>query len=82
MNPENVAALKKARSMCLLYGVVCLLSGLAGFTLYDQDLLGSILVVVAILGFWRVAHKIKLVLKSEDPKFFKEFSRDKDAYGR
>lgn len=82
MEQINISVLKKVRSMCLLYGIACLLGGLVSFAILDQDMLGAILVVVAILGFWRVSHKIKLVLKSEDPKFFKECERNKDSHGR
>jgi hypothetical protein len=82
MNKDNVTVLQKARSMCLLYGIACLVAGLISFSLWDEQGLGSFLLVVAIFGFWRISHKVKFILASEEPKYFKEVHHSKDAHGR
>jgi hypothetical protein len=82
MNTENVAQLHKARSMCVLYGIACLVAGLFSFAIWDEQGLGSLLLAVAIFGFWRVSHKMKAILKSEQPHYFTDTKHNKDAHGR
>jgi hypothetical protein len=82
MNRDNVVLLQKARSMCLLYGIACLVAGLISFSLWDERALGSLLLLVAIFGFWRLSHKMRSILKTEEPKFFQDSSHEKDAHGR
>jgi hypothetical protein len=82
MNKDNVILLEKARSMCLLYGVACLVAALISFVLWNEQGLGSLLLVVAILGFWRISHKVRGVIASEQPQYFKSTAHNKDAHGR
>ena len=82
MNKDNVAVLKKARGMCLLYGITCFVAGIIGFAVWDAYALGSLLLLVAILGFWRISHKMKYILQTEEPKYFKETDHDRDGHGR
>ncbi len=65
MNPSNAVILKKTRSMCLLYGVVCLTTGLINFAILNEHGLGMIMVTIAVLGFWRISHKVKGVMLNE-----------------
>lgn len=65
MNQSNIVILKKTRSMCLLYGIVCLVAGLINFSILNEHGLGMVMVTVAILGFWRISHKIKMVMATE-----------------
>ncbi len=82
MNKENVVMLHKTRSMCVLYGIACLVAGLFSFAIWDEQGFGSLLLAVAIFGFWRISHKVKTILKSEEPHYFTESTRNKDAHGR
>ena len=82
MEKDNVTLLKKARSMCLLYGIVCLLTGIVSFAILDEHGLGMVIMTIAIFGFWRVSHKIKEILKAEDPKFFANYRRNQDSVVR
>ncbi len=82
MNKDNVVLLQKMRSMCLLYGVACLIAGLFSFAVWDEEGLGSLLLAVAIFGFWRISHKVKGILQTEAPKFFKDTHHAKDDHGR
>ena len=82
MQRENVALIKKTRSMCVLYGIACLVAGVISFSLWDEQALGSLLLLIAVLGFWRISHKMKAILSSEEPKYFQEPKHDKDAHGR
>ncbi len=68
MNQANITILKKTRSICLLYGIVCLVASLVNFTILNEQGLGMIMVTVAILGFWRISHKAKTILESEGGK--------------
>ncbi|GEM_PF-3751398 len=78
MNQNNAILLKKARSMCLLYSIVCLLTGLYSFVVFQEQGLGMVVLTIAALGFWRISHKIKLILRVEDPKFFTDYYENKD----
>jgi hypothetical protein len=64
MNDSNIAILQRVRKMCVLYGIVCLVMGLVNFSEHDYGM-GMILVTIAILGFWRVSHKVKVVMTTE-----------------
>lgn len=69
MNSANVTILQKTRSMCLLYGVLCLTVGLVIFSVLQSDEgigLAMIMASIAIFGFWRIAHKMKRVLATEN----------------
>jgi len=79
---SNLATVKKTRSMCLLYGIACLMAGLFSFLLWDEQALGSLLMLIAILGFWRISHQMKAVLNSEEPGYFNDPKRNKDSHGR
>ena len=68
MNQSNIETLKKTRSICLLYGIVSLIAGLINFSILNEHGLGMIMVTVAILGFWRISHKVKGVMASEGGK--------------
>lgn len=68
MNASNLTILQKSRSSCLLYGVVCLVVGLVNFAILDELGMGMIMVTIAIFGFWRISHKIKSVMLSENVK--------------
>jgi|CXWL01.1.fsa_nt_gi hypothetical protein len=68
MNQSNAIILKKTRSMCLLYGIACLMTGLINFSILNEHGLGMILGTIAILGFWRISHKMKSVMGSEGIK--------------
>lgn len=65
MNQENLETLKRTRSMCLLYGIACFMAGLINLAFLDQEGLGMILVAIAVLGFWRISHKVKAIIRSE-----------------
>ncbi len=65
MNQSNIAILKKTRSMCLLYGIVSMTAGLISFSVLNEDGLGIVMVAVAVLGFWRISHKVKSILATE-----------------
>lgn len=68
MNQNNIELLKKTRSICLLYGIVCLVVSLINFSILDEQGLGMIMVTVALLGFWRISHKAKSIMESEGGK--------------
>lgn len=68
MNQANITILKKTRSICLLYGIVCLVAGLINFAILNEQGLGMVMVTVAILGFWRISHKAKSIMVSEGGK--------------
>lgn len=68
MNQANILILKKTRSICLLYGIVCLVAGLMNFAILGEEGLGMMMVTVAILGFWRISHKAKKIIESEGAK--------------
>ena len=68
MNQSNILILKKTRSMCLLYGILSLMAGLINFSILNEHGLGMIMVTVAILGFWRISHKVKSVMVTENAK--------------
>ncbi|MBL8012846.1 MAG: hypothetical protein JNN05_03265 [Candidatus Omnitrophica bacterium] len=68
MNSSNLVLLRKSRSLCLLYGVISLTVGLVNFAVLNEYGLGMIMVTIAIFGFWRISHKIKGVLLSENVK--------------
>ena len=68
MNTANLEILRKTRSTCLLYGVLSLLVGLVNFAVLNEYGLGMIMVTIALLGFWRIAHKVKRVILSESEK--------------
>lgn len=65
VNQSNIVILKKTRSICLLYGIVSLVAGLINFSVLNEHGLGMIMVTVAVLGFWRISHKVKLIMKTE-----------------
>lgn len=68
MNPSNVTILQKTRSMCLLYGILCLTVGLVIFSVLQSDIgigLSMVMASIAIFGFWRIAHKMKRVIATE-----------------
>jgi uncharacterized membrane protein HdeD (DUF308 family) len=67
MKDSNIAVMHRVRKMCLLYGVISLVLGLINFTEHEYGM-GMILVTIAILGFWRIAHKVKAVAVSEEVK--------------
>ena len=78
MNQNNALLLKKARSMCVLYSVVCLLAGLVSFMFFQEKVLGMAVLTIALLGFWRISHRIKQILMVEDPKFFTNYHGNMD----
>ncbi len=51
--------------MCLLYGIVSMTAGLISFSVLNEDGLGIVMVAVAVLGFWRISHKVKSILATE-----------------
>lgn len=78
MNQSNAELLKKARSMCLLYSIVCFLTGIVSFIFFREQDLGWVVLTIALFGFWRISHRIKQILKIEDPQFFTNYSGNKD----
>jgi uncharacterized membrane protein HdeD (DUF308 family) len=67
MKDSNIAVMHRVRKMCLLYGIISLVLGLINFTEHEYGM-GMILVTIAILGFWRISHKVKGVALDETVK--------------